>query len=306
MEFKQLEAFVQISKLQSFSKASESLYLTQPALSSQINALEKELGTQLFIRSTKKVYPTKAGMDFYEYAQKILALREQSIFEMNKFSKDCAGEINILASSVPAQYILPPLIASFNQEYPNIMFRMHERDSGAVYRELIEYQYDIGFVGTEVDHSRYRLVTLCKDQLVLILPQGVKQPAKCGIEDIRGFLLGQKFIMRERGSGTRAELEVFLSKQNISEKDLNTIAYFSSTQGILEAVSRGMGISFVSKSAAKIYKRLNMIEVVELESEVLNRNIYYVLKKDMILTPAQELFIHYAENRFAARCPGMS
>lgn len=298
MEFKQLEAFVQISKLQSFSKASESLYLTQPALSSQINALEKELGTQLFIRSTKKVYPTKAGMDFYEYAQKMLALREQSLYEMDKYSKDCAGEINILASSVPAQYILPPLIASFNREYPNIMFRIHEKDSGAVYRELIEYQYDIGFVGTEMDHSRYRLAPLCKDQLVLILPQGMKRPAKRSMEEIKGFLLGQKFIMREQGSGTRAEMEVFLSKHNISEKDMNTIAYFSSTQGILEAVSKGMGISFVSKSAAKIYERLNMIKTVELDTEGLSRNIYYVLKKDMILTPAQELFIHYAENSF--------
>lgn len=76
------------------------------------------------------------------------------------------------------------------------------------------------------------------------------------------------------------------------------IAYFSSTQGIIEAVSQGMGISFVSKAAAGIYERLNMIKMVELETELLTRNIYYVLKKDMILTPAQEVFINYIRKCF--------
>lgn len=298
MEFKQLEAFVQISKLQSFSKASESLYLTQPALSSQINALEKEIGTQLFIRSTKRVYPTKAGIDFYEYAQKMLALRDRSLFELDQYSRECAGEINILASSVPAQYILPQMIARFHKAYPNIRFRMHERDSQGVYDELIQYQYDFGFVGTSSENCRYSLSTLCKNRLVLILPPNMKRPEKKKLETIRGFITGQRFIMREQGSGTRAELENFFASQNITEKDLKMIAYFSSTQGIIEAVSQGMGISFVSKAAARIYERLNMIKMVELETELLTRNIYYVLKKDMILTPAQEVFINYARKCF--------
>jgi len=298
MEFKQLEAFVQISKLQSFSKASESLYLTQPALSSQINALEKEIGTQLFIRSTKRVYPTKAGVDFYEYAQKMLALRERSLFELDQYSRECTGEINILASSVPAQYILPQMIARFHKEHPNIRFRLHERDSQGVYDELIQYQYDFGFVGTSSEHCRYTLSALCKDRLVLILPPNLKRMEYQTPEGIRDFITGQRFIMREQGSGTRAELENFFASQKITEKDLNMIAYFSSTQGIIEAVSQGMGISFVSKAAARIYERLNMIKMVELETELLTRNIYYVLKKDMILTPAQEVFINYARKYF--------
>jgi len=296
MEFKQLEAFMQISKLHSFSKASEVLYLTQPALSSQINALERELGTQLFIRSTKKVFPTKAGVDFYEYAQKILALRDQSLFEMSRYSKECAGEINILASSVPAQYILPQMIADFNKEYPNIIFRLEQKDSGGVYEELIKYKYDIGFVGTKIENCRYLLSPLCGDQLVLILPKDMDYRGEKKTEDIVRFLSGKNFIMREQGSGTRAEMESFFARQNIPERELKIVGYFGSTQGIIEAVSRGMGISFVSKTAARIYERLNLINIVELDSEFLNREIYYVLKKDMILTPAQEVFINYAKN----------
>ena len=295
MEFKQLEAFVQISKLQSFSKASEALFLTQPALSSQINALEKEIGTQLFIRSTKKVFPTKAGINFYGYAQKMLALRDQSLCEMGKYSKECAGEINILASSVPSQYMLPQLIADFNKEYPNIIFRLYQKDSGGVFEELIQYQYDIGFVGTETESYRYTLSSLCKDQLVLILPKDMEYTGKQSAEEASRFITDKSFIMREQGSGTREALKGFLSKNGILEKDLRVIAYFSSTQGIMEAVSQGLGISFVSRVAAKVYENMNRINIVEIESEQLSRDIFYVQKKDMILTPAQELFVGYAK-----------
>lgn len=295
MEFKQLEAFVQISKLQSFSKASESLFLTQPALSSQINALEKDIGTQLFIRSTKKVYPTKAGIHFYEYAQKMLAIRDQSLYEMSKFSRECTGEVNILASSVPAQYILPQVIADFNKEYPNILFHLYQKDSGEVFEELIKYQYDIGFVGMESDNSRYTQTPLYKDQLVLILPIAMKYDGSRKADEIIKFIADKNFIMREGGSGTRSEMEAFFSKHGLSAKDLKTIAYFSNTQGIIEAVAQGMGISFVSKTAVQIYNHLNLINVVEIESELLSRNIFCVQKKDMILTPAQELFINFAK-----------
>lgn len=296
MEFKQLEAFIQISKLQSFSKASESLFLTQPALSSQINALEKDIGTQLFVRSTKRVFPTKAGIDFYEYAQKMLALRDQSLYEMGKYSKECTGEVNILASSVPAQYILPQLIADFNKEYPNIVFRLYQKDSGGVFEELIKYQYDIGFAGTESESCRYTLTSLCKDQLVLILPKGMRYEGSQDASEVISFISDKNFIMREQGSGTRAEMEAFLTRYGLSEKELKAIAYFGNTQGIVEAVSQGMGISFVSKAAAQIYTRLDLINVVEIPSELLCRNIFYVQKKDMILTPAQELFVNYAKN----------
>ncbi|MBE5988965.1 DNA-binding transcriptional LysR family regulator [Lacrimispora xylanisolvens] len=295
MEFKQLEAFVQISKLQSFSKASESLFLTQPALSSQINALEKDIGTQLFIRSTKKVYPTKAGIHFYEYAQKMLAIRDQSLYEMSKFSRECTGEVNILASSVPAQYILPQVIADFNKEYPNIVFHLYQKDSGEVFEELIKYQYDIGFVGMESENGRYTQTPLYKDQLVLILPLAMKYDGSRKAEEIIKFIAEKNFIMREGGSGTRSEMEAFFGKHGLSAKDLKTIAYFSNTQGIIEAVAQGMGISFVSKTAVQIYNHLNLINVVEIESELLSRNIFCVQKKDMILTPAQELFINFAK-----------
>lgn len=298
MEFKQLEAFIQIAKMQSFSKASEFLFLSQPALSSQINMLEKEIGTQLFIRSTKRVFPTKAGVAFYEYAQKMLALRERSLYELGKFSKEYAGEINILASSVPSQYILPQMIADFNKEYPNIVFRLYQKDSGSVYEELTKYQYDIGFVGTMAEGCRYDVSVLCKDQLVLILPKNLKYTGKHKAEDLMDFIADKNFIMREQGSGTRIELQTFLAKQNVTEKDLKVVAYFSNTQGIIDAVSQGMGVSFVSKTAAKVYRRSNLINVVDIKNELLVRNIYYVVKKDMILTPAQDIFINYAKNYF--------
>jgi DNA-binding transcriptional LysR family regulator len=298
MEFKQLEAFIQISKLQSFSKASESLFLTQPALSSQIHALEKEIGTQLFIRSTKKVFPTKAGVDFYQYAQKILALRDYALYDIGKYQRPYEGEINILASSVPAQYLLPPMLAEFNKVYPNIIFRLIQCDSREVYEELQQYQYDIGFVGTEIESPRYIIKPFCQDQLVVILPREMKYEGGTDIGNLKKFLSNKNFIMREAGSGTRMEVESFMAKNKISDQVLKTVAYFSSTQGIIEAVAQGMGVSFVSKFAAQVNERMELIQIVEIDSAQLYRNIYYLLKKDVILAPAQNVFVNYLQRYF--------
>lgn len=157
MDLKQLEAFVYVAKLNSFSKAADTIYLSQPTISSHINALEKELGTQLLIRSTKEVYPTKSGLDFFVYAQNMLALRDEAIHSVAQGGSSIRGEISLLASSVPAQYLLPSLIAVFQKSYPDILFKVRQSDSEQVGKMLSNCIYDFGIqVQDSLETSLFR------------------------------------------------------------------------------------------------------------------------------------------------------
>ena len=129
MDFRQLEAYITVYELKNFSKAAEKMFLSQPSVSAYINALEKELQTQLIFRSTKEFQPTKAGMLFYQYARDILSLRDNSLHSIRNITDSNTGNIDILASSVPSQYILPELLGDFHKLYPNVTFNLTQADS---------------------------------------------------------------------------------------------------------------------------------------------------------------------------------
>lgn len=106
MHLKQLEVFVNVVKLKSFSKAAEAVYLSQPTVSAHINALEDELDAKLIVRSTKEVYPSKAGKIFYQYALEMLNLRDMAMQEVKSYSTQVRGTLDVAASTVPSQYLL--------------------------------------------------------------------------------------------------------------------------------------------------------------------------------------------------------
>ncbi|GLB28385.1 LysR family transcriptional regulator [Lacrimispora amygdalina] len=298
MDLKQLEAFVYVAKLNSFSKAADTIYLSQPTISSHINALEKELGTQLLIRSTKEVYPTKSGLDFFVYAQNMLALRDEAIHSVAQGGCSIKGEISLLASSVPAQYLLPSLIAAFQKSYPDILFKVRQSDSEQVGKLLSNCIYDFGITGTKLSGNKFVQVPFYHDTLVLAVPACYSTPQNLSPETLKKLLRTQPFIMREDGSGTKKELENFLLHLNLTLEHLNTVCCFNNTHGVLQAVSSGAGISFVSRASTAMYTQMGLIKTIELNDFVFKRNFYLLSKKEMILQPVQKLFQTYLLNYY--------
>ncbi len=298
MDLKQLEAFVYVAKLNSFSKAADTIYLSQPTISSHINALEKELGTQLLIRSTKEVYPTKSGLDFFVYAQNMLALRDEAIHSVAQGGCSIRGEISLLASSVPAQYLLPSLIAVFQKSYPDILFKVRQCDSEQVGKMLSNCIYDFGITGTRLSGNKFVQVPFYHDTLVLAVPACYSIPQNLSPETLKKLLRTQPFIMREDGSGTKKELENFLLRLNLTLEHLNTVCCFNNTHGVLQAVSNGAGISFVSWASTAMYTQMGLIKTIELNDFVIKRNFYLLSKKEMILQPVQKLFQTYLLNYY--------
>jgi len=298
MEIRQLEIFLSVAKMSSFSKAAEELFVSQPTVSAQINSLEKTLGVQLFIRNAKVVTLTKAGIDFMVYAKKILTLRDQAVFCASGEDRSISGSIDIISSTIPAQHLLPDIIASFKKSWHNISFRVKQSDSSRVAAEMSGFRFDFGMVGTIPDDDRFVCTPVYDDELVLITPNDIAQESGSVHEPFQELILKTPFIMRESGSGTRAEIESLLKKIGVMPENLQVPAFFSDAHSILLAVSRGMGISLVSKVAAAMYVEAGMLTAIEMNDPLFHRQIYLIHNKELSLSPALHAFADHAKTFF--------
>ena len=206
MDFKQLEAFVYVVKLKSFSKAAQRIYLTQPTISAHINSLEKELDTKLIERGTKYVYPTKPGSILYQYAIKMLNLRDDACCSVKNYNKELKGTLSICASTVPSQYILPKVVSAFREEYPHVTFNIQRQDSELVVENIAKGMADIGFCGTDTHNPDCVVESFIKDHLVIITPitERFRQMQSSGMK--AEFLKNEPIMLREDGAGTRKEM----------------------------------------------------------------------------------------------------
>jgi len=279
MDFKQLEAFVKVMELASFSKAAEAIFLSQPSVSTYISALEKDLGMQLLNRSTKEVSPTLAGKIFYEHAKELLALKTNAATRIKNLSGDNSGEINIIASSVPSQYILPEVLASFCELYPEISVHVKQADTAEGVKHVINQKADIGILGGIAEADKCDFKEFMSERMIFIAPAlaGFCPHKEYELDEL---LYNNRFISREKGSGTRAAYEGHFAAYGIDLGKMNSNISFDNTQSIINAVIGGMGIAVVSEYAAWPYVEKGVIAPIKTRPELPERKFYYVLKKN--------------------------
>ena len=295
MDFRQIEAYAKVVELASFSKAAVAISMSQSSVSIYVNSLEKELGTTLINRSTKEVLPTFSGKIFYENAKELLALKYSTIQRIKNLSENFSGEINVLASSVPAQYILPKVIANFNNAYPDISFNVKQIESFDVPRSIASQKADIGILGGTVDEDICDFREFMSEEMVFIAPfnEEISDSREYSLEEI---LYEHSFIAREKGSGARYQYESFFLEQNIDLGKINSSVSFDNNQSIINAVINGLGVSVVSEFAAKTFIEHNMISVIKLKVKLPERKFYFVLKKNFSHSHLINLFIEFTTN----------
>lgn len=292
MDFKQIEAFVKVVELASFSKAAEELYISQPSVSTYISVLEKELGVVLLNRSTKVLSTTLAGERFLEQARKMILLKQESVEMLKNLSQDVSGEIRVIASSVPALYLLPGLFAEFRKIHPGIYFNMSQGDTGSVVRGIADYKGDIGFAGSVLGEKKCDFQEFINEKLVFIAPNNGNYAAN-KTYTLEELLYSSHFIAREFGSGTRIQYEKFFSENGIVLDKIKTCAVMDSTYSIVNAVASGLGVSVVSKIAAR--QMIAQKELLELKvnTDLPERMIYMVLNKNSVQSHLLKLFIEF-------------
>lgn len=298
MNLKQLEAFVQISDSGSFSKAAKELFLTQPTISAHISALEKELNTRLFVRNTKEVRLSDGGAVLYDYAKKMIVLQKK-IEDTFAVKEDNAQQcLTIAASTIPAQYLLPGILAQFNEKYPNQQFKIVESDSAKVVEQVINHTADIGFTGTVIDKRLCKYIPFYQDELVVITPNNEKYLKIKEENETASWIAGEALIMRETGSGTRKEAEKQLRKIGVNPNKLNVIASMENPEAIKRAVSNGMGISIISKLAAEEEISKGRLLALPISADDMRRDINVIYNRNLQLPRASERLVKVVKEMY--------
>ncbi len=291
MNLKQLEAFVQIADSGSFSKAARDLFLTQPTISAHISSLEKELNTRLFVRNTKEVRLSDDGKLLYDYAKQMIVLQkkiEDTFAVREEKAQQC---LTIAASTIPAQYLLPGILARFNEKYPNQQFKVLELDSAKVVEQVVNNAVDIGFTGTVIDKRLCKYIPFYEDELVVITPNTAQYAEIKKRRENAVWVSEEALIMREAGSGTRKEAEKQLRRIGVKPTRLNVIASMESTEAIKRAVSNGMGISVVSKLAVEEEIAKGKLLAIPVSVEDVRRDINVIYNRNLQLSRVSERFI---------------
>jgi DNA-binding transcriptional LysR family regulator len=292
MDFRQLEAFIKVMESGSFSKAAEELHISQPSVSTYINSLEKELGSTLLNRSTKAISTTLAGERFLGQAKKMILLKQETIDMIQNLSNDLSGEIRILASSVPASYILPGLLAEFHKQNPNISFTVNQADTSEVVQGLAAHKADIGFAGSMIGEKKCEFIEFMNESLVFIAPNNglFSENKSYSLEEL---LYTTNFISREIGSGTRIQYEKYFIECGISLDRIKNCISMDSTHSILTSVANGLGVSIVSEVAAvQMIKQKALISLM-MDKGLPERKIYLVKNKAISHSHLVDLFIKF-------------
>ena len=296
MNLKQLESFALIIESRSFSQAAKKLFLTQPTISSHISLLEKELNTQLLIRTTKDVHPTEEGKKLYTYAKQILNIQNRIFQEFNVTSEE-SNLLTLGASTIPEQYILPEVLPKYIRRNKSEL-KIFQGDSIKIIDKIINKEVEVGLVGTEIESSSLIFEPFFRDKLVVITPVNDKYK-KMKEEGFRvNDLLKEPIIMREEGSGTRKEIKEFLKAHNFDINNLNVIATLNSIEAIKKSVQNNMGISIVSNLAVEDFVKDNKVLVFEFKETDMYRNLYIVRNKEMYMSKCALKFIRFIREFF--------
>lgn len=196
---RQLKAFVLVAENRSFTKAAKLLYMTQPAISAQIKALEERLEVQLLERNDKNITLTEAGQIFYEEAYKIIALHEGFVEVINELKGVRRGRVSMAASTIPGEYVLPMLIGEFGRLYPGLDLSLKIVDTGTVADLLLNRSVDIGMIGAQVKDEAIYHTEFMQDELIII--NGPAEEDRV-LEYCPDELFAADFILRETETKT--------------------------------------------------------------------------------------------------------
>jgi DNA-binding transcriptional LysR family regulator len=295
MDTRQLAAFCEVVERRSFSQAAERLGVTQPAVSLQVRALEKRLGTQLLDRSGRRVEPTEAGLRLFRGAQRLLQLEEQLLEEV---SADAAGaltgELSIGASTGPAAVVVPVLLCEFHARHPDLRVSLEVHDTQTVVDLVAERDLELGIVGAARRHRAVRFEPILHDEVILICPPAHAFAGRTvSVEELRDETL----ILMQDGAGVRQVVEDELRARGARLRDLSVPLELGLQESVRSAVLAGYGVTFISRTAVEADLAAGTLAEARLEGMNGQREISLVRATGRTSTRAAESFVAFVGER---------
>lgn len=291
MDLWRLQIFCKVVELRSFSKAAGMVYLCQPTVSSHIKDLESHFECKLLDRLGREVVPTKAGEILYGYAKKIIALKEEAENALADFHGKIKGHLTIGGSTIPAGYILPPLLGRFKKDCPEVVVTLVEGDTARIIQDTLAGSVELGIVGAKDQRVQLFQEKVMDDEMFVIVPAEHKWARKRRVT--MEELSTEPFIMRELGSGSRKSIEQVLDEAGYALNALNVVAEMGSTESVRQGIKSGVGISILSERAVAEELKAGSLRKLKVKGLCFKRAFYLTVHRRRTRSPLCKAFVEF-------------
>ena len=293
INFHQLYIFYAVASHHSFSRAAEALEITQPAVSIQIQELEKSLGATLFHRRTPGLRPTEIGETVFSYAQQIFSLSDKLLQTIDELHGLQSGRLTLGASTTPGEYVLPLAVGQFRRDHPGIQVNLHIANTRSIVQSIQNREIDLGMVGERPDQPSEDLefIDYMTDEIVLVAAPShpSTQNSQLTLQEVVDLGL----IIREEGSATRNTAErYFIDAKIVPQVALS----LGSNQAVKQAALAGGGIGVISRLGVTAEVKAGMLSILNVPGWDCRRPLILVRPKDRYLSPAQRAFLNFLDS----------
>jgi len=297
MDTRQLAAFCAVVERRSFSQAAERLGVTQPAVSLQVRALEKRLGTQLLDRSGRRVEPTESGWRLYRGAQRLLALEEQIVSDVALSGEgELTGDLVLGASTGPAAIVVPVLLGEFQRENAGVRVFLTVSDTHTVIERVAARELELGIVGASRRHRGVRFEPFFSDEVILACPSGHPFAGRTVTLD---ELRGESLILMQEGAGVRQIVEDALRRRGVRLRDLDVRLELGLQESVRRAVEAGYGVTFISRTAVESDLEAGTLAEARVQGLEATREISLASAAGRARTRVADAFVGFALERLA-------
>jgi LysR family transcriptional regulator, low CO2-responsive transcriptional regulator len=288
MDFDQLETFIEVARLSSFSRAAEKRFRTQPAISSQIRSLEEEVGAKLLDRSGGRVSLTASGKLFLKFAEDTLDARKAALTNIAETERVPRGEIVVGANEGTCLHILPEVFSHFKKQYPDVSVSIKRADYAKVLESVIDNSVDFGVVSMPINDNRLTAVLIHKDELIVIAPP--KHPLSKFKSVAVADVVQYPMVIPKVGH-TRDALDELFHERKLKPRYAMEL---DSSELLKRFVAADVGVGFISRSNVQEDVKANVLAAIPFADAQIRRDLALVFRKDKALSRAALAFIDIA------------
>lgn len=281
------KTFIAVAKNESVTKASEEVYLTQPAVTKQIKALERMYGIKLFERKNKKFVLTDKGAILLDYAYRIVNLYDESINIVNEIGGELRGTLKVAANLTLGIYVLPESIKGFRDVHPNLKIELFLDNTENIGRAVKRNDSNFGFVGVRLHDALITHHPFYQDQIVLVMnPNMGPRKKTLSWKELQSI----PYISRERGSDIRETCEQWLKRKNLS---LEAQMELNNTEAIKKCVQAGIGFSLLPWCTVRQEVKTGLLRVASIPYFNVTQDFYICHCKGKRFTKPERTFLEY-------------
>jgi DNA-binding transcriptional LysR family regulator len=294
MADRRLQVFHAVAKQMSFTKAAESLFMTQPAVTFQIKQLEEHFNTRLFERGHGRIGLTPAGEIVLEYAERILALSAELETRLREMTGRLSGPLLIGASTTIAEFLLPRVLGEFKSLHPEVQPKLVVANSESIENRVAEHTLDIGLIEAPSHLPSLLTEMCCEDELQVVVAPSHPLAKSKNVQPKQ--LLAYPYVSRESGSGTREFTDLYFRKGGVNPSELKVVMELGSPEALKGVAGTGLGFAILSKAAVAKEQKLGELVAVPLSPKLL-RSLSLVYPKQKFRSRLVNTFVSFAQSR---------